>query len=348
MKFAAVESRLPSREVTNDDVVARVRAASARHLPPDQLRVLEDLLQACFDSCGTRVRYHRDDGETALDLATEVGERALARAGLDPRDVDLLLYTGVCRGVLEPASAAIFQDRLGLTRATAFDVFDACASWLRALQLARTFIEHGPYRTIMVLNAEFGGRESHRYEVSSLEEFLHWHPSVTVGEAATATVLTAGDEDDQFETDFRTWGDRWGLCFVPLPNAPGYFGDHPTIDGVRPLQFVSHGVRLMEFATSRLIEHYQDLRQFDEFKPDLVFGHAASDGMSRYVLDACKIDPARYRFGHERHANTVSASIPLAMSEALRAGELSHGDRVVLLLASSGVTTALTKFVFHT
>lgn len=348
MRFLAIEHVLPSRTVTNDEVLAGVRRASAKHFPPTQLDVLERLLRDCFESCGTQVRYHRADDETAFDLAVQVGQRALATSGLDPSDIDLLLYTGVCRGILEPASAAVFQDRLGLRRATAFDVFDACASWVRALQLAHILTERGPYRNIMILNAEFGGRESHRYEVASFEEFLHWHPSVTVGEAATATIVTASGEHDQFEADFRTWGEKWGLCFLPLPNVVGYFGRHPAVDGVQPMQFVSYGLRLMEFATRKLIEHYRDRPQFEEFKPDFVFGHSASDGMSRYVLDECGIDQRLFHFGHQQYANTVSASVPVAMSEALSRGTLNAGDRVLLLLASSGVTTALTKFVLQT
>jgi 3-oxoacyl-[acyl-carrier-protein] synthase III len=350
MRFLSVEHLLPSRIVTNDEVLAEVRRASARHLSAAELDLVQRLLAGCFEACGTTVRYHRDAGETAFELAAEVGERAIERAGLDPSDIDLLLYTGVCRGVLEPASATAYQHRLGLRRATAFDVFDACASWARSLHLAHVLIRTGTYRTVMVLNAEFGGRESHRYELSSMDEYLHWHPSVTVGEAATATIImsTPDDRDDEFEADFRTWGEKWDLCFVPLPNAGAYFGEKLLAEHeARPMQFVSYGLRLMEFATHKLVEHYRERPQFHRFAPDIVFGHSASDGMSRYVVDECGIDPRAYQFGHARTANTVSASVPVAMSEALRAGSLRDGDRVLLLLASSGVTTALTKFVYH-
>lgn len=348
MRFLAIEHVLPSRTVTNDEVVAGVRRASAAHLSPADLDLVEKLLDNCFAACGTRVRYLRAAGETAFDLAARAGQRAIARAGLSPSDIDLLLYTGICRGVLEPASAAIYQDRLGLRRATAFDVFDACASWVRALDVAQALLARGGYRTVMILNAEFGGHEAHRYELASLEEFGHWHPSVTVGEAATATIVTASAEPDQYEADFRTWGEKWDLCFVPLPNAPGYFGDRVSAAAAVPMRFVSYGLRLIGFAAQKLVEHYRDRGQFAAFDPDVVFGHAASDGANRHVVEQCGIDPERFQFSHYRYANTVSASVPLAMSEAWRTGVLASGDRVLLLLASSGVTTALTKFVFHT
>lgn len=351
MRFLAVEHELPTRQVTNEEVVAQVRRASAAHLTAAELATVETLMHDLFASAGTRLRYHRAVGESAIDLASRAGRRALATAGLDPLDVDLLLYCGIGRGVIEPASATIYQDLLGLRGATAFDVLDACASWVRALQLAHVLLRTGTYRTIMILNAEFVGREAHRYELRSVEEFAHWHPSVTIGEASTATIVTASDGGvDDFECDFRTWGERRDLCYIPLPNVEGYFDrdiDLECLD-VRPMQFVSFGLRLMEFGTRKLIEHYRDRPQFDGFDADLVLSHSASDGMSRYVLDACGIDPSRFRFGHHRWANTISASIPLSMSVAARSGDLTDGDRVLLLTASAGVTTALTKFVYTT
>jgi 3-oxoacyl-[acyl-carrier-protein] synthase III len=348
MRFLAIEHELPSLQVTNAEVLERVRAASARHLPPADLDTLDELIQRTFASTGTRVRYHRADGESAAELAASAGRRALATAGLDPDDIDLVLYVGIGRGVLEPASANIYQDLLGLRRATAFDIIDACASWLRGLQLARLFLDSGTYQNILVINAEFLGRESHRYELTSLAEFAHWHPCVTIGEAATATILTGSAAPDSFDIDFRTWGEKRDLCFVPLPNFEGYFGMTvaPELD-IQPMRFVSFGLRLMEFGASRLIEHYQSSPRFRDFTPDLVFGHAASDGVSGYVVDQCGIEREKVQFYHRIYANTISASVPLGMSHAVRNGILKNGDSILIMSASAGVTTALVKLVYQ-
>jgi 3-oxoacyl-[acyl-carrier-protein] synthase III len=347
VKFLAVEHGLPSRRVTNDEVICRVREQSARHLSGPELDRLEELLRGCFRSAGTCLRYHRAEGETAAAIATAAGRRALEAAGLDPLEVDLLMYVGIGRGVAEPASATTFQDLLGLRRATAFDVMDACASWVRALQIAHAFLAAGTYRHVMILNAEFVGRESHRSELRSLDDFAHWHPGLTIGEAATATIVAPSAEPDEFEVDFRTWGDKRQLCFIPLPNFEDYFGRPVDRDlAWEPLQFVSYGLRLMEFGSRKLVEHYRSLPQYAAFGPDAVFGHGASDGMSRVVLDECEIDRARAHLDHHRFANTISASVPLSMSHALKGDRLAHGDRVLVLAASAGVTTSVAKFVF--
>lgn len=348
MRFLSITHELPSRAVTNAEVVAGVRAASAAHLSVAELETLDHLLERLFASTGTTVRYHRTDEERAVDVALRAGRRAIERSGLDPLDIDLLLYVGVGRGILEPASGTIFQDLLGLRNATTFDVLDACASWLRAVHLAKLYLDAGVYRNVMILNAEFEGREAHRLELRSLAEFEHWHPSVTIGEAATATILSAGDEAQDFVIDFRTRGDKRHLCFVPLPNVDQYFGSplHPR-HHIRPLQFVSFGMRLMETGADQLIDHYRCRPDFKDTEPDLIFGHAASDGMTRYIAAEIGVDLARVRLHHKDFANCVSASIPLAMSHALDEGVLRDGVRVLLMMASAGVTTGLASFTFH-
>ncbi len=349
MRFLAIEHELPSQQVTNEQVQERVRAASARHLSAPELDQLATLIDACFESAGTRVRYHRAPAETATDLAVKAGRRALSTAGVDPLDVDLLIYVGIGRGFVEPASANVYQDLLGLKAATAFDILDACASWARALQVAHAFLGAGTYRTVMILNAEFVGRESSRYELSSVAEFAHWHPGVTIGEAATATILTRDSDDDQFECDFRTWGEKRDLCFVPLPNFDGYFGKEVSQSvEIKPLQFFSFGLRLMDFATTKLIEHYGDRPEYEAFAADHVFTHSASDGMTRHVVEKCRIDTGKVRPYHHKYANTISACMPLAMSDSMKKGELQSGDRVLLMVASAGVSTGLLKFVLRT
>jgi 3-oxoacyl-[acyl-carrier-protein] synthase III len=348
MRFLSVTHELPTAVVTNDDVIAGVRAASSAHLTPNELDSLQHLMERLFASTGTTVRYHRAEGERAVDLAVTAGRRAIEQSGLAPTDIDLLIYVGIGRGILEPASGTIFQDLLGLENATTFDVLDACASWLRALHLAKLYLDAGVHRNIMLLNAEFEGHEAHRYELSSLAEFEHWHPSVTIGEAASATIVTAGEEEDDFQIDFRTWGDKRTLCYIPMPNVDQYFGT--PIDpkyGIGSLQFVSFGMRLMQFGADQLIDHYRDRPEFKNFDPEIVLGHSASDGMSRYIATEIGQDLSRVRLLHQHYANTVSASLPVAMAHAMAENSLTEGTRVLLMMASAGVTTGLASFTYH-
>ena len=102
MKIASVAAVLPSRQITNDWIIDEIVKRSREQLSKIKLKIIETLLTQAFKKSGTRVRYVRDEGERAVDLAVKAGRAALDQAGLEPEDVELLIYTGVGRGWLEP------------------------------------------------------------------------------------------------------------------------------------------------------------------------------------------------------------------------------------------------------
>jgi 3-oxoacyl-[acyl-carrier-protein] synthase III len=199
------------------------RAGARRELAQFQGEIgdLRDSLTNLLRASGTQIRYQRARTETALELGIQAGETALQRANLAPGELDLLLYVGVGRGFVEPATCNVFIDALGTNRATGFDILDACASWMRALQIARSFISQGHYRNVLVLNAEFNVRDYARYEVETLEQLEYTFPAFTIGEAATAAVLSSEviDEELEYYADFRTAAQAHDLCKIPLPRS---------------------------------------------------------------------------------------------------------------------------------
>lgn len=343
MRFRAIEYALPSRVVGNDEILERVDKASQLHLSPDELRRVERSLRMLFKSVGTQVRYCRADGERAFELCVDAGNRALNAAGMDPGEIDLLMYVGVGRGFIEPATANVFQDLLGLENATCFDVMDACASWLRAVHIARAFIETDTYRNIMILNAEFSA-ENANYELRSVEDLDFRFPTFTIGEASTATILSGSNGDDGYYADFKTFGSQRDRCLIPLPNWQEYL----AADGseLRPYEFISYGQEIMEFGLAKLVEQYRDSPRFSDYDPDIVFFHSASDGMARDGMRQCGLDLDKGFYSHFRYANTVSATVPIAMSTAIAEGRLTTDSEVLLCVASAGISTALCRFRF--
>ena len=152
MKILGIAHALPSREVTNDHLVERIMRHASNAVPAGDRSRFADELSARFERAGAVTRFHRAPDELAVGFGLEAGRRALERSGLGPEDIDLLIYVGVGRGFLEPATANVFQHRLGLTRATCFDLLDACASWLRALDVAQHMIARQAYRHAMILD----------------------------------------------------------------------------------------------------------------------------------------------------------------------------------------------------
>jgi len=348
VKFRAIEYVLPSRKVSNEEVLQRVEEDSRSDLTQAELKRVLRLLRFAFRAMGTTVRFARTPDERPYQLCTEAGRRALSTADMDPKEVDLLIYVGVGRGFIEPATANVFQDLLGLSNATCFDVMDACASWLRAIHIARSFIESGAYRNIMVINAEFNANFED-YRMRSVEEFDFRFPAYSIGEAATATIVSASERDDDSVTAFRTFGDQRSMCLIPLPNRADYLGsDDAAGAAFEPMRFISYGRDIMEFGLDKIVEQYHKDPAFHRYDPDIVFFHAASDGMARSGMRQCGLDESIGYFSHHQFANTVSASIPLAMAAATEQGRLLPGMQVMVAVASAGISTGLSRFTYLT
>lgn len=343
MRFLAIEAVLPTRKLTNDDVIGEVLAQSRDTLGGQALLNLEKALNILFSAAGTEVRYVRTEEETAADLTRNAGERALQSAGMSPADVDLLMYVGVGRGFLEPATANVFQDQLGLRNATCFDVLDACASWLRAVHIAQAFLRSGDYKTVMILNGEFNVREYVDFRFDALDDLRHNFASCTIGEAATATILCRTDEDAEYYATFKTWGELRHLCMIPLPNA-GQVHGAPLPGHSTSLRFFSYSKELMEQGMEKLVRHYREDAMINGYVPDIAFGHAASDGASTRVATECGAPPSLFYYTHSRFGNTVSASVPLAMACARSEGRLKDNQKVIIGMASAGLSTAWTRF----
>lgn len=347
MKFCALEYALPSKKVTNDEIIDRIVSHSKSYLSAGQLGELRHSMEEMFEKSITSVRYHRADDEYSIQFGIQAGQKALKSANMSPEDIDLLIYVGVGRGFLEPATANVFQHALGLRRATCFDILDACASWMRAMHVAHAFIKNKTYKNIMILNCEFNFREFSNFEFKSLAELEYNFPTFTIGEAATAAILTDSRRDDQYYATFKTWGDQHKLCKIPLPNFRQYT-DGEIREKLEPLRFFSYGQKIFRFTFTHLCKHYQQDSILGSFNHDIVFSHAASDAMSDRVIKACGLGEEKAYNTHRRFGNTVSASVPLGMSAARQEGRLRDGTNVLIGFGSAGVSTAWCKIKFLT
>jgi 3-oxoacyl-[acyl-carrier-protein] synthase III len=343
MKILNISHALPSQEVTNQDLIKEILERCQSRLSLGDLTTLEKRIQRFFRMSGTVTRFHRGKGERAFDFALEAGRKAIEKAGVNPEDVDLLIYAGVGRGWVEPATANLFQSELGLSKATCFDVLDACASWIRSLSIAKTFLNQAVYKLIMILNCEFNFREYANFDLTTLDDLDNSFSAFTIGEAATATLVTRTELDDS-EFSFRTWGDKHGLCKIALPNADSYSNN--GTNGLKPFRFFTAPGELLSFTMRKLVTHVKETRTIASQTYDLVIGHAVSSTATHTVARMLRLDADRVFETHPRFGNTVSASLPLALSVAEQEGRLRRGMRVLLLMGSAGVTTGICSFEY--
>ena len=347
MRYCAIEYAIPSKVVTNGEIIQEIVSRSKRYLTQKALDLLAFRLDELFKKSVTSVRYHRAKNERAIQFGIQAGKKALESANLSPKDIDLLIYVGVGRGYIEPATANVFQKILKLNKATCFDILDACASWLRAIHVAHSFIKTGMYRNVMVLNCEFNFREYANFEFRSLGDIEFNFPTFTIGEAATATIVSDSEGDDEYYASFRTWGDQHKLCKIPLPHFREY-SDGELRNEIKPLTFFSYGEKIFRFVFSKLCKHYRQDAMLNSFKHEIVFSHAASESMTEKVVKSCNLGQEKAYKTYKRFGNTVSASVPLAMACAMKEGKLNNNTNVLIGFGSAGVSTAWCKFKFLT
>ncbi|MEE8348247.1 MAG: 3-oxoacyl-[acyl-carrier-protein] synthase III C-terminal domain-containing protein [Acidobacteriota bacterium] len=345
MKILNISYALPSKEVSNEHLIARLIEENKARLSPKELQTLVEKMKRFFKMSGTKIRYHRERGERALDFALQAGNKALEKAGVNREDVDLLIYAGVGRGWMEPATANLFQSELGLKSATCFDVLDACASWIRSLDIAKSFLGQRMYKLIMILNCEFNFNEYANFDIKNSEELENSFSAFTIGEAATATLLTADGSEDDSHFSFKTCGEKAGLCKIPLPHAADFTPSH-EVNGLRPMSFFTVPGELLTFTIRKLVGHARECHPIATKVHDILIGHAVNVPTTQKVVKMLNIDQSIVFETHPRFGNTVSASLPLALAVAEAEGRLHRGMRVLLLMGSAGVSTAVGSFTY--
>ena len=345
MRILNISYALPSQEVSNENLIEEIVEKNRDNLSPEELENVETQRRRVFKMSGTVTRYHRGIGERALDVAVKAGKAALKKSGVKPEDVDLLIYAGVARGWMEPATANLFQSELGLKSATCFDVMDACASWIRSMAIAKSFLAQKAYKLVMILNCEFTFREYANFDFKSSSDLENAFSVFTIGEAATATLLTSNGAEDDSVFSFKSWGEKHGLCKIPLPNADDFSPNH-TSDGLKPMSFFTMPGELLSFTVRKLVRHFKETQAIASKVHDIFIGHAVSVASTSRVVKLLGLDPSRVFETHARFGNTVAASLPLALAVAVAEGKLVRGMRVSLLMGSAGVSTAVGSFTY--
>nr|WP_321456633.1 3-oxoacyl-[acyl-carrier-protein] synthase III C-terminal domain-containing protein [uncultured Cohaesibacter sp.] len=345
MRIAAISKSIPSQKLNNADIIQKLDESNPHTVTSLKRRYLQ-AVDKLLAYTGSQSRYIRDEeeGESAHHLIISAMKHALDEAGMATQDIDLLIYCGVGRGFLEPANAYFFAKSTGMKNVNCFDVTDACMSWLRALHIAYSTQQLGSYRNVMIINGEFHIGIHDNWQILSMESLDYTFPMYTIGEAATATILTPSDQDWQFS--FRSRPEHADLCTIPLPGHNSYYPSPERIGLNGTLKFVSWGKRLLE-------EGNASLRELIETDPnvlattDLFLPHAPSERIYREACEKMGIPPEKiYLSVYRKYGNVVSASIPVGLSCALEEGRLKRGDRIALVPASAGLVASVVQTTY--
>jgi 3-oxoacyl-[acyl-carrier-protein] synthase III len=325
----------------------RVRVLSAAAaLPPDvrSSAHVEELVaeaspglrvrRGCIEAMtGIRARRIASDHVQCSDLAADAGRHALASAGVDPGDVDAVIFGAASQDLLEPATANIVQEKLG-TRCQVFDVKNACNSFLTGMQLGEALIASGGCRTVLVTTGEICSRGI-AWRSRNRGEFKRNFPGLTMGDAGAAALLARSDDDRGiFYRRFATLSEHWRLATIPGGGSMFPCGDEN-------LRLRGDGARLknafLEFGTPILARMIDDSGvRLDEFRR--IFVHQVSVPYLEEMLDATGLPRDRIECTVADFGNMASASLPVGFALAVARGAVQPGDRVMWIGLASGIS----------
>lgn len=279
---------------------------------------------------GIKERHITEENEYTTDIATQAAKRAMADAGISAEDLDLIIVATITPDYFTPSCACVVQKNLGAHKAAAFDVNSACSGFVTALTVAKQFIETGFYRKVLVVGAD---------ALSKITDYQDRGTCILFGDAAGAAIVESSDEK--------------GILAVNI-GAKGEDGDKLTClacrnDAEELEKRVSKnkstvwmaGAEVMKFAVKIMAEAAERVIQDAGLTMDdiaLIVPHQAN---TRIISGAAKrmgISEDKVFVNIHKYGNTSAASIPVALCEAVKAGKVKKGDKVVIVGFGGGLT----------
>lgn len=269
---------------------------------------------------------------TTSDLALEAGHRALAEAGVSPRDLDLIIVCTATPDMIFPSTASLVQDRLGAERAAGFDLAAGCTGFMTGLVMAAHSVASRNYETVLVIGAE---------TLSRIVDWTDRNTCVLFGDGAGAVVVRRAAHSGEGILSFLMGSDGSGGPLLCVPAGGSRIpASHESVDGrlhymkMNGREVFKFAVRVTETATREvLLAARLPLEAVDLF----VF-HQANLRIMEAAAKRLGIPMEKVFANVARYGNTSTASIPIALWEAREAGRLKPGDLVVMVGFGAGLT----------
>lgn len=280
---------------------------------------------------GIRQRRIASPEETTGTLAFQAALRALEVANVRPAELDLIVVATSSPEHLFPATACLVQDRLGASNCGAFDILAACSGFIYAVDIAAQAIRTGSINTALVIGAE------------TLSRLVNWRDRSTCilfGDGAGAFVLQGSDEPGGvLSSMLRSDGSGADLLTIPAGGSNIPASPHSVGNGLHYIQM--NGREVFRFATRVMAKATEQVTAAAGLAVEditLIVPHQANHRIIETAARALKLPLDRFVINVDRYGNTSTASIPIAICEAVEAGRLSRDDKVVIVGFGAGLT----------
>ena len=318
----------------------RARIISTGSYVPENVITNNDLQQIVdtsdewiLERTGIRERRIVDGNQVTSDLAFEAALKALKKAGVKARDIDLIIVATISGDMVFPSTACILQHKLGAKKAAAFDLNAACSGFVYGLHVANSLIRSGAHNRILLVGAEV------------LSKFTDWSDRTTCvlfGDGAGAVLLEGTKEKHGiYSTHIYSDGSLSDLICLPGGGSE-YPCSRETI--LKRLHFMKmKGNETFKVAVRTLEQLATGTLEKNNLEPSqlsLLVPHQANLRIIHATAKRLGLPPEKVFINIEKYGNTSAASIPIALDEAVQSGKCREGEYILLEAFGGGLTWA--------
>ncbi len=288
---------------------------------------------------GIKERRISNESQTTSDLCYEASKKALRHAGMKPKELDMIVVATTTGDMPVPSTASFLQHKLGAKKAAAFDMNAACSGFIYGLSIVDSFIRSGRYKKILLVGGEV------------LSRFIDWEDRTTCvlfGDAAGAVVVEPTEKDRGIlSTHLYSDGSLWELLYLPGGGSK-YPSSKESIK--KKLHCMKmKGNEVFKVAVRALENLVIETLKANKIKPSdlsLLIPHQANLRIIQATAQRLNLSMDKVVVNLDKYGNTSSASIPVALDEAVRMGRIRDGDYILLEAFGGGLTwgSALIKW----
>jgi len=306
---------------------------------PDKVLTNDDLANMVDTSdewittrTGIRTRHVTTDQETTALLASEAAKRALADAGVQASEIDLVIVATITPEMVFPATVCFVQQTIGASNAWGFDLAAACSGFVHGMYVAQQFIENGQVRKALVIGAE------------TLTKVTNWKDRtscILFGDGAGAIVLERGHDPQRgiLHSAMGMDGAGWESL-----NCQAYGSRHPShkpLDDPNRIYMAIRGREVYQQAVRSIVESVESCLEACHLTLDQIKMIVPHQMNARIIESAAKrlaLPDDKVFVNIAKYGNTSAASVPLAFDECRREGRLQQGDIVMFVAFGAGLT----------
>lgn len=315
-KITAASHYLPERRVTNKDLEKTVDTSD----------------EWIVERTGIRERRVAAKGQGTSDLAAEAAKLVLAKRGMDPADIDLIIVATVTPDMFFPSSACLVQTKIGARKAWGFDLSGACSGFVYALATAAQFVSTGAHKNVLVIGADV---------MTSIIDYEDRATCVLFGDGAGAVIVEAAEGDERGIIDFILRSDGSGGQYLYMPGG-GSLNPSTAETVQKRMHYVQQdGRNVFKYAVRGMADISQEILDKHRLRGSdlkLYIPHQANLRIIQAAVERMNLAPSQVAVNIDRYANTTAGTIPICLSEAIESKQIQRNDLILMASFGAGFT----------